>query len=172
MNRKRAVATLLFSVVVLISLLPASAPCQVGNKGALDNSVRDSIADALSGGKGICSVVSDMIRSGGNTSDIVNNAIAMGHPACVVVRCAIQAGGKLEDVITAAYRAGATSPVIVTCLIEAGVDTDVLARTIERLGLPGLGYTPPPVTPGYTPTFAPVIGGGGGGTGTVSPVQP
>jgi hypothetical protein len=115
-------------------------------------------------------VVREIIRTGNDTAETVNNSILMGYPACVVVRCAIEAGGKLEDVITAAYKAGATSDIIVTCLVEAGVDTDVLARTIERLGLPGLGYTPVATLPGYSPTFSQPIGGGGGGT--VSPVRP
>ena len=172
MKRKRAFAVLLFSVVLLGVLLPASAPCQVRNNGAFDKSIRDSISDALSRGKGVCTVVADMIRSGKDTTETVNSAIMLGHPACVVVRCAIEAGGRFEDVITGAFRAGATSDVIVTCCIEGGADPEALARAIERLGLPGLGYTPPPTTPAYTPTFAPAIGGGGGGRGTVSPFKP
>lgn len=172
MSSKRSLAVLL-SLAVLILALLAPAPCGAQSGSPFDTSVRNSITDGLARGKSICVVVGDMIRGGKDCSETVNNAIVMGHPACVVVRCAIEAGGKLDDVITAAYRAGATPDIIVTCLLEAGVDTDALARTIERLGLPGLGYTPPPVAPAYTPTFAPTIGGGGGGgTGTVSPIRP
>ena len=172
MKRTRVLAALLFSVVLLIMLFPSFALCQVRNNGAFDKSIRDSISDALSRGKGVCAVVTDMIRSGKDTSDTVNNAILMGHPACVVVRCAVEAGGRLDEVITGAFRAGATSDIIATCAIEGGADPEALARAIERLGLPGLGYTPPPTTPAYTPTFAPAIGGGGGGRGTVSPFKP
>ncbi len=172
MRTRRASAVLCGGFLLLGMLLPASAPCQVRNNGASDTSIRQSISDELSRGKDVCAVVTDMIRSGKNTLEIVNNAIAMGHPACVVVRCAIEAGGTLEDVITGAFRSGATSDIIVTCAVEGGADPDALARAIERLGLPGLGYTPPPATTAYTPTFAPTIGGGGGGTGVVSPFRP
>ncbi len=154
----------------VIALLLLSHPVHAQNEQPLETPVRDFILAGLNQGKSICTVVQELIRTGKDCSEIVNNSIVMGHPACVVVRCAIEAGGKLEDVITAAFRAGATADIIVTCLVEAGVDTDVLARTIERLGLPGLGYTPPPVTAGYSPAFAPAIGGGGGGT--VSPIKP
>ncbi len=155
-------------ILVLLLLSPSVYGSQ--SESPLDTPVRDLIIAGLNQGKSVCAVVQELIRAGRDCSEIVNNSIVMGHPACVVVRCAIEAGGKLEDVITAAYRAGATADIIVTCLVEAGVDTDVLASTIERLGLPGLGYTPPPAGAGYSPTFAPTIGGGGGGI--VSPIRP
>ena len=169
MSSKKA---LLLSFIFFVLVMPYPAPCEVRSQAPVDKFVRDLIVEGLAKGKGICTVVGDMIKGGKDCSQTVNNAIVMGHPACVVVRCAIEAGGRLEDVITAAYRAGATSDIIVTCLIEGGADPDVVARIIERLGLPGLGYTPPPVAPVYSPTFAPAIGGGGGGTGTVSPKRP
>jgi len=171
MRSKRSFAVLP-GLISLVLVLLYAVPCGAQNGTPFDSSIRDLITAGLSKGQSICTVVGDMIRTGKDCSETVNNAIVLGHPACVVVRCAIEAGGKLEDVITAAYRAGATSDIIVSCLVDAGVDTDVLARTIERLGLPGLGYTPPPVATGYTPSFAPAIGGGGGGGGTVSPIRP
>ncbi len=170
MVRKKLLA--MPGVIFFLLAFSHTAPCDAQNGNPFDASIREQIAAGLNKGQGICAVVGNMIRSGKDCSDTVNNAIVMGHPACVVVRCAIEAGGKLEDVVSAAYKAGATSDIIVSCLVDEGVDTDMLARTIERLGLPGLGYTPPPVTPGYTPTFAPDIGGGGGGRGTVSPAKP
>lgn len=172
MKRRGAVTILLVSICLCGIFLPVSAPCQVKNDNPSDNAIRDRISEALSGGKDVCTVVSEMIRSGRNTTEIVNSTIVMGHPACEVVRCAIEVGGQLEDVIVGAFRAGATSDVIVTCCIEGGAEAEALARAIERLGLPGLGYTPPPAVPAYTPTFAPAIGGGGGGRGTVSPFRP
>jgi hypothetical protein len=165
-------AILCIGILLCGVFLPVSASSQVKNENPSDNTIRDSIAEALSGGKDVCAVVSELIRSGKNTTEIVNNTIVMGHPACEVVRCAIEVGGVLEDVIVGAFRAGATSDVIVTCCIEGGAEAEALARAIERLGLPGLGYTPPPAAPAYTPTFAPAIGGGGGGRGTVSPFRP
>jgi len=155
---------LFFSFVLLIPM-----PCNALEGSSLDTSVHDLIVEGLAKGQDICRVVGDLIREGKECSETVNNSISMGYPACVVVRCAIEAGGKLEDVISAAYRAGTTADIIVTCLVEAGIDTDTLASTIERLGLPGLGYTPPSATTPYTPTFAPTIGGGGG---IVSPIRP
>ena len=172
MKRRKASVICFISLAYLIVLFPAVAPCQAGSNAAVDTSVRDGISEALSQGKGVCAVVGDMIRSGKNTSDTVLAAITMGHPACVVVRCAVEAGGRLDDVITGAFRAGATSDIIVTCAIDGGANPDAVARAIERVGAPGLGYTPPPTGPVYTPTFAPAIGGGGGGRGTVSPFRP
>lgn len=171
MSRKKGFAVIL-SAVFFISFLPSVALCGSTNSASFDKPIRDMIADSLSKGKGICTVVGDMIKTGKDTSETVRNAILMGHPACVVVRCAVETGAKLEEVIIAAFRAGATSDIIVTCAVDGGADHGALARAIERLGLPGLGYTPPPIIPAYTPTFAPTIGGGGGGRGTVSPFSP
>jgi hypothetical protein len=164
--------TVYMSLIFVILVIPYTASSEAPGTAPNDKSVHDLIVRSLSKGKGICTVVGDMIKGGTDCSRTVYNAIAMGHPACVVVRCAVEAGGRLEEVITAAYRSGATSDIIVTCLIEGGADPDAVARTIERLGLPGLGYTPPPAAPVYSPTFAPSIGGGGGGTGIVSPKKP
>ncbi len=132
--------------------------------------VRDIIAQSLSKGKGICTVVGDLIRAGNNVSDVVENAILLGYPSCVVVKCAVEVGGKLEDVVSAAFRVGASSDVIVTCCVEGGADSTVLARIIERLCLPGLGYTPPPADQVYVPTFVSTLGGGGGVS--TSPFRP
>lgn len=165
----------MFSVIALITLLsvyPLSVHSDIRTDVAANRPAREIITDALSKGNGICTVVGDVIKAGGNTADTVENAIMMGHPSCVVVRCAIAAGGQLEDVIISAFRAGASSDVITTCAVEGGADTDALARAIERFALPGLGYTPPaPTYTVYIPTFVPTIGGGGGGEST-SPFRP
>lgn len=131
-----------------------------------------SIQEQIQKGKSICSVIGELIRSGYNVTDIVEESIKAGHSACIVVRCAIEAGGRLEDVIVAAFRAGASSDVIVSCAIEGGAEPDAISATIDRLALPGLGYTPPPAPVAFVPAFAPSIGGGGGGRRSVSPFQP
>ncbi|HWR58202.1 MAG TPA: hypothetical protein VN328_04865, partial [Thermodesulfovibrionales bacterium] len=130
--------------------------------------VRDIMAESLSRGKTICAVVGDMIRAGENTGEVVENAILLGHPACVVVRCAVEAGGQLEDIVTAAFRVGANSDVIVTCSIDGGAQSAALAGIIERLCLPGLGYTPPVSGRPYVPTFVSTLGG----AATASPFRP
>ncbi len=132
--------------------------------------VKDIIAESLSRGKGICAVVGDMIRAGNNAGEVVDNAILMGNPACLVVKCAVEAGGKVEDVVSAAFRVGTSSDVIVTCCMDAGVESAALAGIIERLCLPGLGYTPPVSGQAYVPTFVSTLGGGGGVS--VSPFRP
>lgn len=164
-----AAAVILF---VFAQPLPGICSVAVGGDIAFDPAIRNEMSNAFASGKGVCPVVSDMIRAGKDTLETVKNAVLLGHPACVVVKCAIDAGGKLEDVITGAFRAGAASDVIVTCLVDAGVDSNVLAGVIERLGLPGLGYTPVSAGPSYVPAFAPTIGGGGGGEKSVSPFKP
>ncbi|MCL5023984.1 MAG: hypothetical protein M1497_11590 [Nitrospirae bacterium] len=173
MKRAKAfvVAAGVISLIFMVPLPGMSAVAVQGDT-AFDTSVRNEMSNSLATGKGVCPVVSEMIRAGRDTLETVKNAILLGHPACVVVKCAIEGGGKLEDVITGAFRAGAASDVIVTCLVEAGVDSNLLAGVIERLGLPGLGYTPLSAGPAYTPTFAPAIGGGGGGQSSVSPFKP
>lgn len=130
------------------------------------------IGEQIKKGRSICSIVEQFIRTEANASEVVECAIKAGHPACVVVRCAIEAGGKLEDVIVAAFRAGASSDVIVSCAIEGGAEPDALAAAVDRLALPGLGYTPPPAPVAFVPAFAPSIGGGGGGRRSVSPFLP
>jgi hypothetical protein len=137
-----------------------------------NDSVNTMIREQINKGRSICAAIGELIRSGTNVSDVVEGSIRAGHPACIVVRCAIEAGGRLEDVITAAFRAGASSDVIVSCAIEGGADPNAISMAIERLALPGLGYTPPPAPVAFVPAFAPSIGGGGGGRRSVSPFIP
>lgn len=137
-----------------------------------DDSIKAFIQEHIQKGRSICSAVGELVRSGTNVSDVVEESIRAGHSACIVVRCAIEAGGRLEDVIVAAFRAGASSDVIVSCAIEGGAEPDAIASAIDRLALPGLGYTPPPAPVAFVPAFAPAIGGGGGGRRSVSPFSP
>ena len=171
MHRKRTLIVMFFLLFVFL-VVPAVAFSEIKANSATTPgvSVRDIIAQSLSQGKSICTVVGDMIKAGNNVADVVENAILLGYPACVVVKCAVEAGGKLEDVVSAAFRVGANSDVIVTCCIEGGADSMILARIIERLCLPGLGYTPPPADQVYVPTFVSTLGGGGGVS--TSPFRP
>lgn len=137
-----------------------------------NDSINSFIQDQIKRGKSICSAIGELIRSGANVSEVVESSIKAGHQACVVVRCGIEAGGKLEDVIAGAFRAGASSDVIVSCAIEGGAEPDAIAAAVDRLALPGLGYTPPPAPVAFVPAFAPSIGGGGGGRRSVSPFLP
>jgi hypothetical protein len=148
---------------ILISLIPSVAISQVKDIPPPDTSIRYTLAEALTKGKGVCAVVGDLIKDGMSSAQVVENAILMGHPACVVVRCAIDAGGKLEDVITAAFRTGATSDVILTCCMLAGIPVEALTRILECRGYPCLWDN---VVSGVPAT----IGGGGGSS--VSPFRP
>jgi hypothetical protein len=171
MGRKQALFVVLSFLCVSI-FIPVAASSAVTTNSAVAPAatVRDIIAQSLSQGKTICDVVEETIKAGNNVLEVVENAILMGYPACIVVKCAVEAGGKLEDVVTAAFRVGASSDVIVTCCMEGGADSVILARIIERLCLPGLGYTPPPADQVYVPTFVSTLGGGGGTV--TSPFRP
>lgn len=159
-------------LITLTAVFPLTVMSDIKTDLAANKTAKEILTNAISRGEGVCAVVGDIIKGGGNAADTVETAINMGHSACVVVRCAVEAGGKLDDVIISAFRAGASSDVITTCAVEGGADTETLARTIERFALPGLGYTPPaPAFAVYIPTFVPTIGGGGGG-GSVSPFRP
>ena len=150
-------------VAILISLIASPAVSQVKDIPPPDTSIRYTLAEALTKGKGVCAVVGDLIKDGMSSAQVVENAILMGHPACIVVRCAIDAGGKLEDVITAAFRADATSDVIITCCMLAGIPVDALARVLECRGYPCLWDNVVRSTPATV---------GGGGAGPVSPFRP
>lgn len=159
----RAALIMFLLLFIQFVTLPSSAISAVRNGSNTDRPIRDVIAEAVSSGIRICSVVEDMIRTGYNVSETVENAILMGNPPCVVVRCAVEAGGKVEDVVTAAFRAGATPDVVVTCCMEGGASPEILARTIDRFCSPGFGYTPPVQSTGYTPSYSPTVSGAGGG---------
>ena len=162
----------MFPLVVICLVFPSSAfsESKANSSATQGVYVSDIITQSLSQGKSICTAVGDLIKAGNNVEDVVQNAILLGYPSCVVVKCAVEAGGKLEDVVSAAFRVGASSDVIVTCCVEGGADSTVLARIIERLCLPGLGYTPPPADQVYVPTFVSTLGGGGGVS--TSPFRP
>lgn len=164
--KKRVVEILVLSAFLLLSGI------RVTFAASPDDSINILIQEQIKKGRSICVAVNELIRSGTSVSDVVEGAIRTGHPACVVVRCAIEAGGKLEDVIVAAFRAGSSSDVIVSCAIEGGAEPDAIAAAVDRLALPGLGYTPPPAPVAFVPAFAPSIGGGGGGRRSVSPFLP
>lgn len=153
-----------FLGIVLISLTPSLAISQVKDIPPPDTSIRYTLAEALTKGKGVCAVVGDLIKDGMSSAQVVENAILMGHPPCIVVRCAIDAGGKLEDVITAAFRAGATSDVIITCCMLAGIPVDALARILECRGYPCLWDDVVRSTPATV--------GGGGSSISASPFRP
>ncbi len=160
----------IFAVFFFI-LAPTVAFCTTGSDSVISGkAVKEIMTESLNRGKSICAVVGDMIKAGANTGDVVENAILLGHPACVVVKCAVEAGGKLEEVVAAAFRVGASSDVIVTCCVDGGAESAALAGIIERLCLPGLGYTPPAADRVNVPTFVSTLGGGGGAS--VSPFIP
>jgi len=150
--------------IALISLTPSPAITQVKEIPQPDTSIRYTLAEALAKGKGVCTVVGDLIKDGMSSAQVVENAILMGHPPCIVVRCAIDAGGKLEDVITAAFRTGATSDVIITCCMLAGIPVEALTRILECRGYPCLWDDVVRSTPAAV--------GGGGGERPVSPFRP
>lgn len=174
MNSKRT-SFVMFSLTFLL-VLPSIAFSDVTTKpAATTRTVREIMAESLARGKTICIVVGDMIRAANKagqniTGEVVENAILLGHPACVVVKCAVEAEGKLEDIVAAAFRVGASSDVIVTCCVDGGAEYAALARVIERLCLPGLGYTLPASSQVYVPALVSTLGGGGGAS--VSPFRP
>ncbi len=170
MVRKHSLLTVC-SVVFSLLLVSSTAFSEANSDPVVTGKpVKEIINESLSQGKGICTVVGDMIRAGNDTGETVESAILAGHSACTVVRCAVEAGGKLDDVVAGAFRAGASSDVIVTCCVDGGAESADLARIIERLGLPGLGYTPPAQNQVYVPTYVSTIGGGGGVS--ASPFRP
>lgn len=163
------ITRVLFTVVIvtiLISLVPCPANSQVKDIPPPDTSIRYTLSEALSKGRGVCGVVGDLIKDGMSSAQVVENAILMGHPACIVVRCAIDAGGKLEEVITAAFRTGATSDVILSCCMLAGIPVEALTRILECRGYPCLWDDV------VMSQSSPAAIGGGGGDRPVSPFRP
>lgn len=109
--------------------------------------VREELADKLKISRDICPAIKSSISSGTNTKEVVKTAIQMGQPACYVIKCALDAGGGLDQVVLGAIEAGATGEVTARCATDAGAQPEDVARVLEREGLPGLGYTPPPTGP-------------------------
>lgn len=159
-------------ILVLLSFFILTSGVKSTFAFSTNDSINSFIQDHIKRGSSICSAVGELVRSGANVSEVVESSIKAGHQACIVVRCCIEAGGKLEDIIVAAFRAGASSDIIVSCAIEGGAEPDAIAAAVDRLALPGLGYTPPPAPIAFVPAFAPSIGGGGGGRRSVSPFLP
>jgi len=152
-----------FVASMCISLFPPLAISQVKDIPPPDTSIRYTLADGLTKGKGVCAVVGDLIKDGMSSAQVVENAILMGHPPCIVVRCAIDAGGKLEDVITAAFRTGATSDVIISCCMLAGIPVEALTRILECRGYPCMWDD-------VVRSIPATVGGGGGSS--ASPFRP
>jgi len=147
---------LLLAFILFLPVLPANS-----------QPVQDYLNEAFIQKKDICEVVKGALKDKYECRDVVKASIQEGHAACLVVRCAIEGGGPLEGIVKGALEAGATSDVISRCAIDAGADLRELAGIMQREGLPGLGYTPPPVG-GPTPIAVGPPGGGSGG-GVLSP---